>query len=330
METDGYAAIKGIAMTTTQKTLIGAMLVAACAFGIYEAQQSARLKDKLQALELARASLDAQVAQLTAENERLQLAHARKPDEPPKIQSSERLRLRGLANLNSRQIDELKSALAQGQNIPDSISRILNRYFDGYRADEKQRQNNRARNELQRIAARLSLTPEQVQQVHQILQSSVDARAELEVAAYNGSISSGEFRTGRGKFDVDESTALAGVLSPDQMSTYEQARAEEADAVYIGWAQAMVAQLKGPLSLTPAQEQQVASVLFSLQPGEGGKNIPYYDNAEEQIEMRMHALESVLSPEQLQGYRQKLLVDTEEHISIATVSKALKQSKPTL
>jgi hypothetical protein len=39
METDGYAAIKGIAMTTTQKTLIGAVLVAACAFGIYEAQQ---------------------------------------------------------------------------------------------------------------------------------------------------------------------------------------------------------------------------------------------------------------------------------------------------
>jgi hypothetical protein len=156
METDGYAAIKGIAMTTTQKTLIGAVLVAACAFGIYEAQQSAHLKDKLQALEQARASLDAQVAQLTAENERLQLAHARKPDEPPKIQSSELLRLRGLANLNSRQIDELKSALAQGQNIPDSISRILNRYFDGYRADEKQRQNNRARNELQRIAARLS------------------------------------------------------------------------------------------------------------------------------------------------------------------------------
>jgi hypothetical protein len=326
-----YAAVKGIAMTTTQKALIGAVLVAACAFGLYEAQQSADLKDKLHALEQTQASLGAQVAQLTAENERLsgQVAHDRKPDEPPKIQSGELLRLRGLANLNSRQIDELKSALAQGQNIPDSIGRILNGYFEGYRADEKQRQNNRARNELQSIAAKLSLTPEQVQQVHQILQGSVEARTELEVAAYNGSISSEEFRTGRSKFDVDESTALAGVLSPGQMSTYEQARTEEADSVYMGWAQTMVAQLKGPLSLTPAQEQQVASVLFSLKPGEGGKNIPYFDNAEEQIEMRMRALESVLSPEQLQGYRQKLLADTEEHNSIATVTKALNKSKPT-
>jgi hypothetical protein len=45
--------------------------------------------------------------------------------------------------------------------------------------------------------------------------------------------------------------------------------------------------------------------------------------------MRMRALESVLSPEQLQGYRQKLLADTEEHNSIATVTKALNKSKPT-
>jgi len=317
-------------MTTAQKTLLGAVLVAACAFGIYEAQQSAHFKDKLQELELSRASLDEQVARLTAENEQLsnQLSHARKSTEPPKIQSSELLRLRGLANLNSHQIDELKTALAQGQNVPDSIGKILNRYFDGYRADEKQRQNNRARNELQSIAAKLSLTPEQVQQVQQILQSSVEARTELEVAAYNGSISSDEFRTGRGKFDADETTALSSVLSSDQISTYEQARTEEADSVYMGWAQAMVAQLKGPLSLTPAQEQQVASVLFSLKPGEGGKNIPYYDDAQEQIEMRMRALESILSPEQLQGYRQKLLADTEEHNSIATVTKALNRSKP--
>lgn len=317
-------------MTTMQKTLLGTVLVAACAFGIYEAQRSAHLKDALQTHEQTRASINAQVAQLTAENEQLsnQLAHARKSTEPPKIQSGELLRLRGLANLNSHQIDELKTALAQGQNIPDSIGRILNRYFDGYRADENQRQNNRARNELQSIAAKLSLTPEQVRQVDQILQSSVEARTELEVAAYNGSISSQEFRTGRSKFDADESTALAGVLSPDQMSTYEQARSEQADSVYMDWAQAMVAQLKGPLSLTPAQEQQVASVLFSLKPGEGGKNIPYYDNAQEQIEMRMRALESILSPEQLQGYRQKLLADTEEHNSIATVTKALNKSKP--
>jgi small-conductance mechanosensitive channel len=317
-------------MTTTQKTLLGAVLVAASAFGIYEAQQNARLKEKLQAQEQTRVSLDEQVAELTAENERHsnQLVHAGTPNEAPKIQSGELLRLRGLANLNSRQIDELKAALAQGQNIPDSIGTILNRYFDGYRTDEKQRQNNRARNELQSIAAKLSLTPEQVQQVHQILQNSVEARTELEVAAYNGSISSQEFRAGRSKFDADESAALAGVLSSDQMSTYEQARSEEADSVYMDWAQAMVAQLKGPFNLNPAQEQQVASVLFSLKPGEGGKNIPYYDNAQEQIEMRMRALESILSPEQLQGYRQKLLADTEEHNSIATVTKALNRSKP--
>ncbi len=49
-------------------------------------------------------------------------------------------------------------------------------------------------------------------------------------------------------------------------------------------------------------------------------------NAKEQIETRMHALESVLTPEQIQGYRQKLLDDTEEHNQVAKITIALKQS----
>jgi hypothetical protein len=326
MGSKGFA--KESSMTRMQRTLIGAVLVGAVAIGFYQAHQSADLREKLQALEQARASYDAQVNQLTAENEQLsnQLAQVRKPEAPPRSQSAEVLRLRGMANLNAREIEELKSALAKGQNVPDSIARILNRYFDGYRADEMQRQHDRTLREVQRMAGKLSLTPEQMQQVYQILQTTVGDRAEMEVSAYNGSISSEQLKAQRIKFDEDESTALRGVLSPKQMAGYEEARTEEADAGYKSWAEAMVAQLRGPLSLTPEQGQQVASVLFSLKPGEGGKNIPYYDNAQEQIEMRMRALESILSPEQLQGYRQKLLADTDEHNSIAVVTRALKQT----
>jgi hypothetical protein len=42
----------------------------------------------------------------------------------------------------------------------------------------------------------------------------------------------------------------------------------------------------------------------------------------------MRALQTILSPEQLDGYRQKLLADTQEHNDIAAIARALKRSQP--
>src|SRR5207245_11616642 len=59
-----FAATKAIAMTTLQKTIIGATLVAAVSTGIYEARQVSRLRDQVQMLQRQRAD---QIQQLRSD-----------------------------------------------------------------------------------------------------------------------------------------------------------------------------------------------------------------------------------------------------------------------
>ena len=63
------AATKTIAMTTLQKTLIGAALAAAIGTGIYEARQAWRLREQVQALQRQQLALTEQTQQLRNERE---------------------------------------------------------------------------------------------------------------------------------------------------------------------------------------------------------------------------------------------------------------------
>lgn len=317
-------------MMTIQKAIVGAAVAAALGTGIYHLQQNAQLRGKLQALEQKQESLAAQVAQLTAGNERLASHQTEAPasELPRSNPPNELLRLRGAASLNAREIAELKSGLADGKTISDSLSKMFLNYYAASTEGERASQNNAALTRVQRMSAALTLTPEQQQQVRKILLGNVEARAQMELAASTGSIPFEQVRAQRDKIDEEEASALAGILSAEQMNGYKQINDAEADARYKSWAQAMADQIKSPLQLTSEQQAQVAAVLYSLKPGEGGINIPYYANAQEQIEMRMRALESVLSADQIQWYRQKLLDDTEQHNDIAAIARALKRSKP--
>src|SRR5439155_10976387 len=63
------AATKTIAMTTLQKTLIGATLAAAIGAGIYQARQAWRLREQVQALQRQQLALTEQTQQLRNERE---------------------------------------------------------------------------------------------------------------------------------------------------------------------------------------------------------------------------------------------------------------------
>src|SRR5205823_6200648 len=58
------AATKAIAMTTLQKTVIGATLVAAVGTGIFEVHQNSQLRGRVQTLEERQAPLTGQLRQL--------------------------------------------------------------------------------------------------------------------------------------------------------------------------------------------------------------------------------------------------------------------------
>ena len=327
------AATKSIAMTTMQKTLIGTTLAAVVGTGLYGVHRNNQLHDQVASLQRTQTLISSQMAEVTSQNQDLssELEQARRRENAlkdkarEKEQTSELLRLRGMASLSAREIADLKAAIAQGGKIPEPLIKIFNKYLAAYEAAEKQTQKNSALNRLKRLSEKLSLSDDQQQQVHDVLLANIDARGRLETAGFTGTLTLEEVRAARDKMSAEESSALAAVFSEDQMKTYEQMNADDADAHYKIWAQAMANQMKSRLKLTPDQLQQFSSVLYNLKPGEGGENIPRFSNAQEQLETRMRALEGVLSPEQAQVYRQKILDDIEEHNEIAQITRALKQ-----
>ena len=327
------AATKTIAMTTMQKTLIGTAIAAVVGTGLYGVHRNNQLHDQIASLQRTQTLVSSEMLELSSQNQDLsrELEQARRREKAVKDkageteQANELLRLRGTASLSSREIADLKAALAQGGKIPEPLIKMFNKYLAAYEDAEKQSQKNSALNRLKRLSEKLSLSDDQQQQAREVLLANIEARARIEMAGFTGSLPLEEVRAARAKMSADESSALAAVFSDEQMKALEQMDADDADAHYKVWAQAMANQMKSRLKLTPEQLQQFSSILYNLKPGEGGENIPRFSNAQEQLDVRMRALEGVLSPEQAQVYRQKILDDIEEHNEIAQITKALKQ-----
>jgi hypothetical protein len=102
-------ATKAIAMTTLQKTIVGAVLAAAVGTGIYEARQASSLRTQVQSLQQQQAPLVEQVQQLTKDrdNATRQLATMRDDNERLGRNTAELLKMR--AEVSSR----LRSSSAQ-------------------------------------------------------------------------------------------------------------------------------------------------------------------------------------------------------------------------
>ena len=90
------AATKAIAMTTLQKTVIGATLAAAVGTGIYEAGQASRLRNEVQTLQQQQAPLTEQIQRLSRDrtDATRQLATLRDENERLNRNTAELLRLR--------------------------------------------------------------------------------------------------------------------------------------------------------------------------------------------------------------------------------------------
>ncbi len=83
--------------------------------------------------------------------------------------------------------------------------------------------------------------------------------------------------------------------------------------------------MKQALGLSDQQAEGLAAAFSTLARGEGGPGITYYSNARDQLELRVRAFESVLTPDQLQKYRQLKLEDIEQREAIRKIVTALKQ-----
>jgi len=318
-----------IAMTTTQKALIGTAFALLVGTGLYQVRQNSRLQDEVHALQAAETQLSAKLQQAKSENARLaQLAaQAETAASQSSPASNELLKLRGAASLNAREIAQLKAALSdRAERLPESVATLMTSYLGSLRTAENEFQENEIAARLAKMSANLTLSPAQQEQVRDILSSKVAARTELEVAAETGTLPFEEVKARRNKVAREEEQAIAAVLTPDQLTAYQEMQNQEDAPGIKNWAYREASRMAASLNLTPEQRDQAATLLNNLKPGEGGQRLALYSNASDQLALRMQALQSLLTEKQAQSYLHMLQHDVEEHELLARISQAMEKS----
>jgi hypothetical protein len=117
-------------MTTMQKTLVIATLVAAVGTGLYEARQASRLRREVHNLQQQPAGVFEQIQELARErgNAASQLAALRSENEQQKRNTAELLRLRGEVGILRQQTNELgkrrKESTEARQTSPEEIQTL--------------------------------------------------------------------------------------------------------------------------------------------------------------------------------------------------------------
>jgi hypothetical protein len=321
---------KAIAMTTMHKTIIGGAFALLIGAGFYQARQNSRLHERVRALQTTEEQLSADLQQATALNVRLaQLAtQAQAVAVEPRAASNELLKLRSTVSLNAREIAELKAVLSnRTDRLPDSVATIMSSYLSSLRSGENEFQENDALNELAKMSASLSLTPVQQQQFRDLLASNVAARTELEIAAQTGTLPFEEVKVRRNKLAREENKAFAAILSPEQMTAYQQLQDQPDNPGISNWASREAARMASSLNLTPEAREQAATILNNLKPGAGGTRMTLYSDAADQLALRMQALQGLLTEKQAQSYMRMVQQDIEEHNLLAKISQAMDQAR---
>ena len=301
-----------IAMTILQKTIIGATLAVAVGTGIYEARQNSKLRDQVRVFQQQQAPLTVQIQQLQRERDHATNQLAALADEVGKNEKDnlELLRLRGMAGVARRAIGEAEQLREQ---LARQASETGNNPISDAMADAmKQSLEQHVEGRLSRMTASLHLTPEQTQAVRDILMRQ--ARA-MGVGMQQGL---------SGRFDKKELTRLAkeagnpdeqikALLTPDQQAGYPSYQQEEAAHNAGRAANAELREMQSTLGLTSEQLDRVYAALYEVSfsqlaggtkrsPGDTAGEAEAMQRAEDQ---KAKALEPVLTPTQLDKYRQQ-------------------------
>jgi len=326
------ATTKTIAMTTLQKTLVTATVAVLAGAGIYEAKQAHDAQKENSRLRAEQAPLADDIAKLRAENEKLSsvVAEAKNQHKLTQSQFSELLKLRGQAGQAKTAMQELAKAQAtlkkQKSAMPGSFSAAM----AGSIAFEK----NRDAARVAQMKTALNLSDAQVQSITDIMFTHIDRRNEMfQQDISNGNITSITNRDGvitqmgnsreNGETQEDE---IKAQLSPDQVAEYDAFKKGEEASTHDKAVSSEAAALATEFSLTPEQQQQIQEQmaqsgldttgrismtdtnLAAAWLATGDQSIIAQIAMKQSLERltnRLNLLQSVLTPAQLEKYRQE-------------------------
>ena len=310
-------AIKTIAMTTLQKAIIGVTLAAAVGAGIYEARQNSKLRDQNESLQQQTAQLKTEIESLSKRLATVGNTQSPSAKSLPDAQYNELLRLRGMAGVARRAIgetDQLRAQLARQAN------EATNNPFSGAMADTmKQGVELQMEGRLSRMTASLHLTAEQAQAARDILMRQAGIMSAAMQQGVSGKLDLKEIM--RQAMEAgDPNEQIKALLTPDQRASFPAYRQEEAAYNASLAANQELVQMQSTLGLTSEQLDRVYAALYevSLNQRTGSTGPPSTnqqtpdDPVAAQAEamqlwadQKAKALESVLTPTQLENYRKQ-------------------------
>jgi RNA polymerase sigma factor (sigma-70 family) len=307
-------ATQAITMTTLQKTIVAAALAVAVGAGIYEAKQAADARAQARTFQRQQAALADQVGQLQKERDEAtnRLAAIGNEAVRAKADTGELLKLRG-------EVGRLRNELAQkkGNSTTEPIAfagKELNRLM---MAKQKAAWTNDALEEIEKMKEKLGLSAEQERAIRQIWLANIDPKAELMVAQTEGADHDG-WKKQFEKLYGEEEQAIKAVLDSNQQAAYKQLKKDEDKREAETQAKDEAYRMRGPLGLTAEQTRQVTSILLGLSRQKGGLS-DLTDR--EEVESRLRALASVLTPAQQEIYRQTKLKEIERETELMELFK---------
>lgn len=288
--------------------LISALIVAGIALPVWQQKRLEKSRSEL-------AQLQAQGAELPALRE--EAGRLRKVE----IDQTELEQLRKFRSQTQPELLRLRAmaGVARGANAEAAELRaqLTHQASDGTMAGAvspmgemlKNTMDQTVSSRLSRLTDRLHLTPEQVSAVRDILTRQARAVSAGVQQVFSGKSSKGELNQSAGAgSNFDEQ--IKALLTPEQQAGYQSYHQEESTQNARLVANGELLQMQNTLGLSSDQQDQVFGVLYQATLNQMNGAAPQtfaspVDQMQWAFDQKAKALESVLTPNQIQSYRQQ-------------------------
>lgn len=165
--------------------------------------------------------------------------------------------------------------------------------------------------QFDRMKARLNLTPEQQSAISNILKKQAEVASGAAQRMFSGKMSQEEM-TSLQKSAANPEEQIKALLDPDQLSKYQELKREESVSNARLAANSEVLQMQNVLGLSQEQQDQAYEALYQqtleMMSGNLAKSLPQGMDPSAMLQLQMDqktkSMEGILTPEQLQKYRQ--------------------------
>jgi len=308
--------MKLVSITKVKVSLISALIVAVIAVPIWQQTRLQRAQAENASWRAKEAELRTNETELAALRSKVEGLHKAENDHAELEQlrqwkaqtQAELLRLHGMDGVARRanaEAEQLRAELAR-QGGDGGTNLLTGAIVDAI----KQGMANQAESHLSRLTASLHLTPEQTQAAREILLRQADASAEATAMQQLYGKYDQEALDKLKKDAGDPETQIQALLTPDQKAAYSNYQQEEAAHNARTAANFAILPLRDTLDLTTEQEDRAFAALYQVSFDQlSGKAKPPTTNEVERTlwdrDLRTKALEPILTPTQLESYRQQ-------------------------